>query len=265
MADRGRTLVKYMPPTARSYRTFEQKQRIRSILAARTRWRTLGGASACLNHTWTEQRLGSRGIVPMHRQKSERFRQDTTTKSAIEKPTRAALNVRLRNWNPQPVDVVDDDEQTAQLRRTANGALQWLTEAERLEFRRTAQWQRARASRLLKNNGVGGTQEKRVVTTAPARAVVHLPAHEMRLQAGRDAVRVRSKHTRVVTRFTDNVRKQRMVKSHPSGTADSAAKAFTSTPGAVRFDRVAGREDPLPDAHGVHRLTAFDLAHRFSY
>lgn len=256
MADRGRTLVKYMPPTARSYRTFEQKQRIRSILAARTRWRTLGGASACLNHTWTERRLGSTGIVPMHRQQSERFRRNTSTK----KPTRAAFNVRLRHWNPQFANAVGDEEHTGQLRRT-NGALQWLTEAERSDFKQTAQWQRARASRFLKNNGVVVPKETRVAT-APARTV-HLPAHEMRLQAGRDAVRMRSKHDRVVTRFTDSVRKERKVKGNQSDPVDPA-RASTAR-GTVRFDRVTGREDALADARGVYQLTAFALNREFSY
>lgn len=148
MADHGRTLVKYLPPTARSYRTLEQKQRIRSILAARTRWRSLGGASACLNYSWTERRLGSLGIVPMHRQNSERFRSKIT--KTVEKPTRAALNVRLRNWNPQPVHIANHTGQSG----CTTGALHWLTEAERSTFKRTAQWQRARASRLLKHYGV---------------------------------------------------------------------------------------------------------------
>jgi hypothetical protein len=177
--------VQYRARATPNFRTFEQKQRVRVVLAARQRWRRVGFHS--VNHRLAERRVNVGHVA---------FRAAT----GGEKYAQARVRRKFRAW-----------KHTSAPSRPQNNATASRSKPDRAgNTQVTAQWKRARASRLLQESERRRNGQPTPSTDARSmsRALQALPAHDMKRESGRDNVHCRSKHLKAVLHFCDSVLKE---------------------------------------------------------
>lgn len=181
---KGATAV-YRPKATPNYRTREQKQRVRELMASRRRGPRLGHYD--VNHKLTERRTDVGHIAFA-----------SVDSSFSDKLSRAKLRRNMRAWNLQA-------EQKKRTKDKEKGPSSPAKSKRIDKSRRSVQWLRAKASRLLEDN-----ERKKASAAYLSRGQLlrELPAHEMKRQIGRDKIVATSKHQKTVVLFDRNIRKE---------------------------------------------------------
>lgn len=179
-------------------------------MAAKHRWKRVGFHS--VSHRLVERRVDVGHVA---------FNVDTDG----EKLAQVRLRRKIRAWKlveaPKQPPKQQSDTVASKNKAVGHG-----------NTHRTAQWMRARASRLLRES-----ERRKNAEPAPShdarsmsRSLRELPAHDMEGQSGRERVRCRSKHLKAVLRFCDDV-----LKEQPRPVSDSERQATRSNEKKSQF------------------------------
>lgn len=163
-----------------NFRTLSQKQHVRLVLSARSRWKRVGFHS--VSHRLVERRSGV-GLVRFGLSAGAVQQQEMRRKFRDWKPMGRSVSVKVEPKTQNKVGV----------RVAASRA-------------KTLQWRRARTAHLMLERD----RKKQLgeLTEAKTNKLRPLPAHEMKRQRGRDLVRCLTKHRQTVVRFGNAVRKE---------------------------------------------------------
>lgn len=240
---KSKSLVGYKAPTQPNFRTREQKLKVRAVLTARRRWPSVGCYD--VQYAVVERRLGATGIVPMARQ------------SASNKKTTVHLTqfrCKLRLWHGADTVQVEsgggNGAKGGTARPSSRAQATWGRGSE--AFKRTEQWRRAQARRLMRDTPLDQQTNAALEHPTPS-------GYTMRNQLGRDVVQCRQPKQRVVTSFSAPVRPERAKRK--GGVSDS--KEHSTVRHSLRANRgsrlepfalATGRNEVRVDALGMHFL-----------